>query len=204
MAHLLQIDSSALAIPHSHSKTLAKEAAEHWNKRFQGEHTHLDLAENPPPHINASFIEAMYTPSEQRTEAQKKHLELSDLFIAQLKSASHLIIDTPMYNFSIPSTLKAYLDHIVRVGETFLYTEHGPEGLLPNIEHVTLIVASGGDYSTPPMSEMNFVDPYLKTVLAFIGMDNIAVIHAPQMGMGDQAVEASMKAARKNIRQLFN
>jgi len=203
MAHLLRIDSSALS-QESHSKSLANFFTSLWQQNLNGTLTQVDLSQNPPPHIDEKRVHAMYTPESERTDEQKASLQLSDYYISQLKQADELLIDVPMYNFSIPSTLKAYIDHVVRAGLTFSYGENGPQGLLTNIQKATIIIASGGDYTHPPMNQMDFVTPYLKTILNFIGIETIHFINAPKMALGEQNMHASLTQAQNEITQLFS
>jgi len=124
------------------------------------------------PTIDADWIAANFTPAEQRSAAQRSRLQLSDDLLDELIAADHLLIATPMYNFSTPAGLKHWIDHIARVGRSFRYTESGPEGLLQN-KAVTLVIATGG---TPVASEIDFLTPYLKQVMRFIGLHQVEVI----------------------------
>lgn len=155
MKNLLRIDSS-VQMEGSVSKMLADEFEGSWQTKYPGGTiVSHDLGQNPINHIDATFIYSSFTPVSDRTSDQVKALESSDHFIEELRNADHLLISVPMYNFSIPSSLKAYFDHIARAGETFQYTEQGPQGLLTNVK-ATLILASGGDYTQPPMDQMDF------------------------------------------------
>lgn len=201
---LLRIDASAQANDASQSKKLTDRFQQAWLKQHpEGQVIHHNLADMPIKHINADFIGAMYTPGEQRSDAQKQLLVESDQWIEELKNADALVISTPMYNFSIPSYLKSYLDTVTRVGETFRYGENGPEGLL-NIPKVAVIMTSGGDYTQPPLDAMNFVTPYLKTILGFNGLDNATMIEAPGMNMGGEKQLQGLKQAEQMIDRLFN
>ncbi|MDG6778555.1 NAD(P)H-dependent oxidoreductase [Thiomicrorhabdus sp. zzn3] len=201
---LLRIDASAQANDASQSKKLADRFQQAWLKQHpEGQVIHHNLADMSLKHINSDFIGAMYTPEAQRNDAQKQILAESDQWVAELKNADALVISTPMYNFSIPSYLKSYLDTVTRVGETFRYGENGPEGLL-NIPKVAVIMTSGGDYTQPPLDAMNFVTPYLQTVLSFNGLDNAIMIEAPGMNMGGEKQLQGLKHAEEQIDQLFN
>jgi len=133
-----------------------------------------DLSTNNMELLTASHVGAFYTGPEDRTAEQRVLLQQSDILLDELKQSDLLIIGTPMYNFSVPAVLKAWIDLICRVGESFRYTEHGPEGLL-NIEKAYLVVATGG---APVNSQVDFVVPYLKQVMAFIGVKEVEVIAA--------------------------
>jgi FMN-dependent NADH-azoreductase len=131
-----------------------------------------DLTKNPFPHLEESHFTAFYTPEELRTEEHKEAIQNSDQAIKELMEADIIVIGVPLYNFGIPSTLKAWIDHIVRAGVTFSYANGFPEGLVVN-KDVYLAIASGGIYSDGPMKGYDFTEPYLRTVLGFIGMRDI-------------------------------
>ncbi len=154
-----------------------------------------DVSQNLPL-INAEWIAASYTPKADRSDAQNKLLALSDELIEELKAADEIIIATPMYNFSVPGGLKAWIDLIARVGETFQYTDEGPQGLVEN-KPVTLIISTGG---VPIGSPMDFVTPYLKQVLGFIGITDVNVVSAEGMNVSP---EASLQKANEQIEQLL-
>lgn len=129
---------------------------------------------NPVSFINESWIGAAYTPEDQRSEEQKQGLAQSDELISELKEADVLVIGAPIYNFSIPAVLKAWVDQIARVGVTFHYTEEGPKGLLEG-KKAYIVVATGG---VPVGSPADFAVPYLKQVLGFVGVSDVEVIAA--------------------------
>lgn len=133
-----------------------------------------DLTKNPLPHLEDTHFTAFYKPSESLTEADRSALLPSDEAIKEVQEAEIIIIGVPLYNFGIPSTLKAWVDHITRAGLTFRYNENGPEGLLTN-KKVYLAISSGGVYSEGPLKGYDFVEPYLKTILGFIGLTDITV-----------------------------
>lgn len=134
-------------------------------------HTH-DLTENPFPHLEESHFAAFYTPEEKRTKDHKEAIVHSDGAIKEIMGADIIVIGVPLYNFGIPSTLKAWVDHIVRAGATFSYSNGFPEGLVIN-KKVYLAIASGGVYSDGPMKSYDFTEPFLRTALGFIGMTDI-------------------------------
>jgi len=203
MSNLVRIDASALS-QGSHSKALADLFEQTWRaKHPQGQVQHHDLSRLNLPHIDEAFIQAMYTAEQDRDIQQHQLLEQSTHFVNELKSADCLLISTPMYNFGIPSHLKTYIDMVTRVGETFRYGENGPEGLL-KITQTVVIVASGGDYTQPPMDAMNFVTPYLKTVLGFNGIDSPVFIEAAGMAMGGEKQQQSLEQAKQTIQSMLN
>lgn len=124
------------------------------------------------PHLEESHITSFFTPEEKRTPEHNEALKHSNEAIAEIQEADVIVIGVPLYNFSIHSTLKAWIDHVVRKGVTFQYGESGPVGLFKG-KKVYLALASGAIYSEGPMKSMDFAEPYLKAVLGFIGLTDI-------------------------------
>ncbi|WP_417814538.1 FMN-dependent NADH-azoreductase [Thalassospira alkalitolerans] len=147
-----------------------------------------DLNDKSIPALTGEIVGAFYTPAENRTGAQKDVIAVSDKLVAELKASDVVVIGAPMYNFSVPSTLKAWVDLIARVGVTFNYTENGPKGLLEG-KKAYLVVATGG---VPVNSAADFATPYLKQVLGFVGIADIEVIDAS--GFAVNAEEAMTRA----------
>lgn len=160
-----------------------------------------DLAGKPPQHIDDSFAIARNTPLEQLSSSQRGVLELSDELVSELKAADIIIVAAGMINFGIPSTLKSYIDHILRPGATFRYTEKGPEGLLQG-KKVYLVLARGGNYSEGPMQVLNFQDTYLKVALRFIGLTDIEVITIEGVAFGADAAAKAVNAAMESVSAL--
>jgi FMN-dependent NADH-azoreductase len=129
------------------------------------------------PHLEEAQISSFFTPPENRTAQNLEALHHSDEAIKEIMEADILVIGAPMYNFGVPSTLKAWLDHIVRAGITFKYDEKGPKGLVVG-KKAYLAVASGGIYSEGPMKAYDFVTPYLQSVLGFIGITDLTIVRA--------------------------
>jgi FMN-dependent NADH-azoreductase len=129
--------------------------------------------------IDASWIAANFTASDERDELQNQRLAFSDQLIAELQWADHIILTTPMYNFGIPATLKAWIDLVCRAGVTFRYGANGPEGLLKN-KRIDIVITTGG---APLESPVDFVSGYLKQVFAFIGIEEVNIIGADQMNV---------------------
>ncbi|VAW46270.1 FMN-dependent NADH-azoreductase [hydrothermal vent metagenome] len=132
-----------------------------------------DVAEGVP-FINEVWINSNFTAQEERTEEQKMALSFSNELVAELKKSDYIVMATPIYNFSIPAVLKAWIDLIARAGLTFRYTENGPVGLLENKKAI-VVMASGG---VPIGSEMDMASGYLKFVLGFIGIHDVTIIDA--------------------------
>ncbi|MDT8310546.1 MAG: NAD(P)H-dependent oxidoreductase [Methylophaga sp.] len=128
------------------------------------------------PFVDEQWVNANFTDAVERSDAQRQILAQSDLLVKELHAARQLVIGVPVYNFSIPATLKAWIDLVARARETFRYTENGPEGLL-KIEKAWLVAASGG---VPIGSELDFATGYLKQVLSFLGINDVTVIDTNQ------------------------
>lgn len=133
-----------------------------------------DLLKNQLPHLEESHLTSFFTPAENRSAENKEAVRHSDEAIQQLIESDIIVIGAPLYNFGVPSSLKAWIDHIARVGVTFRYDENGPEGLVKG-KKVYIAFASGAIYSEGPMASYDFVAPYLKSVLGFLGMTDITV-----------------------------
>jgi FMN-dependent NADH-azoreductase len=178
MPTLLKIDSSPMG-ERSISRKLTAAFAKTWSKTHPGgtviarDLTAIDIAV-----INGEWVAAAYTPENGRTAEQKEILAVSDSLIADLQEADEYAIGVPMHNFSIPSTLKLWIDQVMRAGKTFEYGTGVAKGLLPG-KTATLLVASGGVYEHgSALAALNFVTPYLRTVLGFMGITDVNFIAA--------------------------
>jgi FMN-dependent NADH-azoreductase len=157
-----------------------------------------DLAANPVPHLTAEVFAAFNAPPGERSPAQQAAVDASDALIDELKRADVLVLGLPMYNFGVPSTLKAYFDHIGRAGETFRYTENGPEGLLTG-KTAYVFATRGGVYAgAPSETETN----YVRQFLSFLGIRDIEFVYAEGLGLGDAARAAAFESAARAIEQL--
>jgi FMN-dependent NADH-azoreductase len=179
MATLLRIDSSPMGDGASFSRHLTTEFVEKWKQAHPGGKVITrDVSTSGLSPIDAEWIGAVYTPKESRTARQSEILGLSDQLIAELKSADEYVIGVPMHNFSIPSSLKLWIDLVARVGETFSYENGAPAGLLQH-KKATFLVASGGVYSQgTPAFALNFIEPYLRSFFAFLGVKETTFISA--------------------------
>jgi FMN-dependent NADH-azoreductase len=152
------------------------------------------------PHLEESHITSFFTPPEHRTDNHRAVLEHSDTAISEIMNADIIVIGAPMYNYGINSALKAWLDHIIRVGVTFKYSAEGLEGLVKN-KKVYIAQSSGGIYSEGPMQSHDFAAPYLKTVLAHIGLTDVTVFRAEgtsMPGVQDTALEKGINSISLN------
>jgi FMN-dependent NADH-azoreductase len=157
-----------------------------------------DLFKEPLPHIGEHFVSALFAPPESHTPAQSAAAALSDRLIAELLAADVIVIASAMINFGISSTLKTYIDHILRKGVTFRYTEKGPEGLVKG-KKAYIVRASGGVYSEGDSKTLNFQDPYLKLVLGFIGITDVETIHIEGIAYGPEATDKALTAAAERV-----
>jgi len=200
MSKLLVIHSSPMG-----DKSVTRQLSAAFVERYQSTHDGVDVVERDVsalnlPHLDGEILGAFFTPAEDRTEEQAAHAKRSEQLIAEFKEADSVVIGAPMHNFGIPSTLKAYIDHIARAGETFKYTENGPVGLVED-KPVYVIAARGGDYSENGYPHMDFVLPYLKTVLGFIGVQNVTLIQANGIAMGEDVAAQAIAGATQDIAQ---
>jgi FMN-dependent NADH-azoreductase len=141
-----------------------------------------NLVKHPFPHLEEVHLNSFFTPLESRTPELTEAVKHSDDAIAELQEADAIVIGVPMYNFSIHSTLKAWIDHIARAGVTFRYGENGPEGLVKG-KKVYLAIATGGVYSEGAMKAYDFTEPYLKSVLGFLGMTDVTAYRVEGVNM---------------------
>jgi FMN-dependent NADH-azoreductase len=157
-----------------------------------------DLFRDPLPHIGADFVTALGTPAESRTEAQKAAVAVSDRLIAELFAADVIVIASAMINFGVSSTLKTYIDNLLRAGATFSYTAAGPEGLVKG-KKAYIVEASGGIYSEGPMQPFDFQETYLKHVLGFIGITDVEAIRMEGIAYGPEAAEKALAVAAGRV-----
>ena len=196
MSRILLITSSPRV--DSYSTRVAGKLAEKLASRPGSNLTVRDLTRHPLPHIDDSFAAARNTPPDLLTSAQKSSLALSDKLLVELFAADTLIVAAGMINFGIPSSLKAYIDYVVRPGVTFRYGEQGPEGLIKG-KKAYLVVARGGNYSQGPMQAFNFQDTYLKTALGFIGITDVEVITVEGIAFGPEVAEKAVNTALARV-----
>ena len=173
------------------SRKLADATVEHLRSDGAGPFVVRNVSEGLP-FVDEAWVNANFTPADQRTEAHKATLAKSDSLVAELQAADTIVIGTPIYNFGIPATLKAWVDMIARVGITFRYTETGPVGLLEG-KRAIVLVASGG---TKVGSEIDFATPYLRQALKFVGITDVTFIAADALG---QDAEVKLAVAQAQI-----
>ena len=197
MSTLLQINAS-LAGANGVSSRLAERFVADWKARYpEGRVITRDLAADPVPHLTAERFQAFLSPPETRTAAQRALSDYSDALIEELKVADTIVFAVPMYNFSIPSTLRAYFDHIARAGVTFRYTANGAEGLLKG-KKAFVFIARGGVYPEAADTQT----PYLKQFLGFVGITDVKFVFAEGLALGEETREKSISAAQHAIVEL--
>jgi len=179
MPTLLRIDSSPQGGESSISRQLTTEFVQQWRQAYpDGKVITRDLTGTGLPVVTADWIGAAFTPEADRTPHQRKVLAISEELVRELQTADEYVIGVPMYNFSIPAVLKLWIDQIVRAGKTFSYEGGAPAGLLLQ-KKATFLVASGGVYDPgTPMAAMNFAEPYLRSIFAFVGVKDVRFVHA--------------------------
>ena len=199
--NILQIHSSARA-EGSHSTRLVRQIVERLQASLpdpaQAAITVRDLGRTPHPELNEATLQALFTPSEQRTPAQAARVALDDALITELQAADVVVLGVPMYNFGVPAPLKNWIDAISRAKVTFQYTANGPEGLLKG-KKVVIALTRGGQYRNTPADTQV---PYLKTVLSFLGMSDIQLVYAEGLAMGPEAEQQALASARSQIEAL--
>jgi FMN-dependent NADH-azoreductase len=178
MTTLLHIDSSPL-YGRSISRELSLAFVEQWKSVHpDGKVIERDLYATVISPVDEKWVSAAFAPEEHRTPEQKTALEPSDTLLAELEQANEYIIGLPMHNLGVPAALKLWIDQIVRVGKTFAYVDGAPQGLLIN-KRATFVVASGGIYDAQTqMVSFDFVEPYLRTIFAFLGVTDSKFIRA--------------------------
>ena len=199
---LLHIDSSILG-DNSASRQLSSEVVKAWQAADpQVEVSYRDLAAEAIEHFSAATLVAAGTPAELRDAAQKHEAQLSADTLAQFLAADAVVIAAPMYNFTIPTQLKAWIDRIAQSGRTFKYTDKGAVGLAGN-KTVIVALSRGGMYSTSDAGRsMEHQETYLQTVMGFMGVTDVRFVRAEGVGMGDAAKAQALQAADTEIRAL--
>jgi FMN-dependent NADH-azoreductase len=202
MSKLLHIDSSILG-GNSASRQLSAHIVEAWRAGHPSvDISYLDLAANPPSHLSMESLGFRLPAGVPQTDAQKRENLLSEALVQQFLDADVIVIGAPLYNFTIPTQLKAWADRIAQVGRTFKYTDKGAVGLAGG---KTIFIAStrGGMYSlTAAGNAMEHQESYLKTFFGFLGVTDIRVVRAEGLAMGDAAKAGAMSAAEAEIRHL--
>ena len=198
--NILHIDASASDAGTSHSRRLSAAVVARLNAEGRATVTRRDVAADPLPHVDMTIRQA-WLPDDERDPAHADLRRRSGELVDELKAADVIVIGTPMYNFSVPSTLKSWIDHVCIAGQTFRYGASGPEGLLGG-KRAILALSSGGIYSAGPAHGMDFLDTYLRGVLGFLGVADITTVRAEGTSMGPDQEAEGMRAATDRIKAL--
>ena len=193
MTNILIVDSAATGAA-SVSRKLTRELAETLQRRDPSARiVHRDVGAAPIPHLTEATVPAIRAGIVESPEAERA-LALSNELIAELKEADVIVIGAPMYNFGMPSTLKAWFDHVLRAGITFRYSEAGPEGLVTGKKAI-VIEARAGLYSEGPAAAFDSQEPHLRTLLGFMGVTDVSFVRAEKLAFGPDAAAAAVADA---------
>lgn len=200
MTRLLRIDSSSRTTG-SHSSQLADEAEAMWQEANpQGEVLHRHLGRDPIPVLSQETISGFFSPQDALTDALREATALSDQLIDELQSADTLLLAVPIYNFSVPASLKCWIDQVTRINRTFAY-EDGQFRGLTKTQRAIVICAYGAEGYLPgePFEKANFLDPYLRFLLAFLGIENVDFVSVQVTTADETTVAANIEAAKENL-----
>jgi FMN-dependent NADH-azoreductase len=183
----------------SHSIRLGHAIIEKIQEKYPGSTLEeLNLVNIEIPHLNADLLRTFFIPGDQLTEEEKESIRFSDEMVKQLLAADIIVIGAPLYNFTIHTALKAWIDHITRAGITFGYGENGPVGKVTG-KKVYVAMSSGGVYSEGPGKANDFVAPYLNAFLGFLGMTDMTVVRAEGLkvpGVKEYAMEKAIDSIK--------
>ena len=198
MTKLLQINASIQG-ENGQSSQLANRFVAGWQSRHpEGRVVRRDVAADPVPHLTAARFAAFLTPAEKHDDEQRAVAQFSDGLIDELRQADVIVLGLPMYNFGIPSQLKAYFDHIARAGHTFRYTAEGPVGLLTG-KKAYVFAARGGLYQGGPLDTQT---QYVRDFLRFLGISDVEFVYAEGLAIDATRRESAIGAAHAQIAQL--
>jgi FMN-dependent NADH-azoreductase len=176
------------------SSALARDFVGRWRAAHPtGRVIERDLARNPLPHLDAERFGAFIAPADARTPAQQAIVDDSDRLIEELRRADTIVIGLPLYNFGVPSTLKAYFDHVARAGVTFRYTSNGSVGLLTGKE-AYVFAARGGIYNGADLQPQ-----YVRNFLSFLGIESVQFVFAEGLALGEDSRQRALAQARLEI-----
>lgn len=196
---ILQLNTSARSVG-ANSTTVADLITTQLKQQLPASSLRLrDMARDPHPMLDEPALNALFTPADQRSEAQHARMAHDDALITEVKNSDIIVLGVPMYNFGIPVQLKSWFDAIAKAGVTFRYTENGPVGLLTG-KKVYVALARGGIYRDTPNDTQV---PYLKLMLGFLGMTDVHYIYAEGFAMGPEAAANAMQEAEQQISHLF-
>lgn len=198
MKTLLQLKTSLFST-HGQSSLLADRFVSIWRRNNPNTQVIVrDFAREPVPHLDGARFQSFLAAPEARTAEQQAVVAYSDGLIAELKQANVIVLGLPLYNFGIPSTLKAYIDHIARAGITFRYTETGPEGMLTG-KKAFVIAARGGRYAGTPLDTQT---TYVRDFLRFLGIHDVQFVYAEGLSMGESSKANALADAEARLEDL--
>lgn len=201
MKNILSINSS-LNADQSQSSQLANSLVAGLAEQGEYQVVSRDLAAEPVPHLDGERFGAFITDPASRTAKQQAFVDQSDVLINELKAADLIVLGLPMYNFGIPSTLKAWIDHVARAGETFRYTENGPQGFLTD-KKLVVVAARGGIYAGTPKDTQT---AYIKDLFSFLGITDVEFVYAEGLAIPDNrepSLENARQAVAEQVKQLL-
>jgi len=199
MHHILQIKSSIFAHEGVSSQLTDDYVAQRRAATPTSQLVERDLAADPVPHLTAPVFQAALTPEAERSEAQQQAAALADQLIEELEWADEIVLGVPMYNFGVPSPLKAWLDHVARAGRTFRYTATGPVGLLEG-KRARLFAARGGIHD----ATSDHQTPHVRNFLGLLGITDIQVVTAEGLQMGPGYRAEGLNAAEQAKQHLLS
>lgn len=199
---LLHLDSSLFG-EQSVSRELSASVVQAWRAIEPGlEVSYRDLDATPPPQLTGEVVRVLKLGASQASDTARRRLAEIELLLAEFLAADVLVIGAPMYNFSIPVPLKAWIDALAQPGRTFAYTPQGPRGLAGG-KRVVIASSRGNVYCQPPMVSKDFQESYLRAALGFMGVTDIQVVRAEGVARSPEMRESAMVQAHKEIAALF-
>jgi len=200
MRNLLLVTSSIFGVQ-SKSRAVAADLVEHL--RDVNEPASVVVRDVAGlPHFDGATLAALTTAGDRRSNDQALRVGLADHLIEEVEAADAIVIAAPMYNFTIPSTLKAWIDHIARAGRTFRYTEKGPEGHLKD-KKVYVVASRGGLYAhNGPAAALDFQEPYLRGVFGFLGLTDVEFVYVEGLSMGEEAAAKGLASAHAQVARI--
>jgi FMN-dependent NADH-azoreductase len=197
---LLHLDSSILG-DSSASRQLSRVVVDAWLAAEPDAHaSYRDLASDALSHLSAASLVAGGTPAELRNAAQQHEIELAESTLNEFLAADAIVIGAPMYNFTIPTQLKAWIDRVAVAGKTFAYDENGPKGLAGG-KKVVIVSTAGGIHAGQPSGQAH--EEYLLLVLRFFGITDIEIVRAEGLAYGDEPRANALEAAQTKVAELF-
>ena len=198
MKTILQLNTSLFS-DEGQSSRLAQTFVQAWRLRHPGDRVIArDFARDPVPHLTGERFRAFITPAGERTPQQQEHVAYSDALIQELRAADVIVLGLPMYNFGVPSTLKAYFDHVARSGLTFRYTAEGPVGLLTGKKAYVLAARGGNYFGTAKDTQTSYVRDFLN----FLGITDIEFVYAEGLAISPDLKQAALNQAQHSIERL--